>query len=126
MYVDPQLLKTAQGAIRKSEVKTVIVNTDCIFAAGGELEDFKEKNPDLKVVTYEELRQLGKDNPVEPVPAKPDQLYCIMYTSGSTGLPKGACIKHEALVAGGKSRSSPSLSALASLDIVAYQSVISL
>jgi long-chain acyl-CoA synthetase len=100
MYVDPQLLKTAQGAIRKSDVKTVIVNTDCIFAAGGEVEDFKAKNPDLKVLTYEELRQLGKDKPVDPVPAKPEELYCIMYTSGSTGLPKGACIKHEALVAG--------------------------
>lgn len=100
MYVDPQLLKTAQGAILKSNVKTVIVNTECIFAEGGEFEDFKAKNPDLKVISHDELRALGKANPVEPVPAKADELYCIMYTSGSTGLPKGACIKHEALVAG--------------------------
>lgn len=101
MYVDPQLLKTAQAAISKSSVKTVIVNTDSIFAAGGEFEAFKEKNPDLTVVTYEDLRKLGKENPAEPNPAKGEDLYCIMYTSGSTGLPKGACIKHESLVAGG-------------------------
>lgn len=102
MYVDSHLLKTAENAIRKSNVKAVIVNDDCIFAQGGEVEEFKKNNPDLTVLTYEELRKLGEENPVDPVPAKPSELYCIMYTSGSTGLPKGACIKHESLVAGGK------------------------
>ncbi|KAF5703667.1 long-chain acyl synthetase [Fusarium mundagurra] len=100
MYVDSQLLKTASEPIKKSSVKTVIVNDRTIFAKGGELEAFRADHPDLKIITLEELRQLGEDNPVEPNPAKPSDLYCIMYTSGSTGLPKGACITHEALVAG--------------------------
>lgn len=102
MYVDSQLLKTASEPIKKSSVKTVIVNDRTIFAKGGELEAFRADHPDLKIVTLEELRQLGEDNPVEPNPAKPSDLYCIMYTSGSTGLPKGACITHEALIAGGE------------------------
>jgi long-chain acyl-CoA synthetase len=102
MYVDAHLLKTASGPIKKSSVKTVIVNDRTMFAKGGELQTFKAENPDLKIVTLEELRQLGEQNPVEPNPAKPNDLYCIMYTSGSTGLPKGACITHEALVAGSK------------------------
>jgi long-chain acyl-CoA synthetase len=102
MYVDPHLLKTATDAIRKSKVRTIIVNTECIFAAGGEVEAFQSANPDIKVVTYNDLVKLGQENPVEPNPAKGSDLYCIMYTSGSTGVPKGACISHQALVAGGK------------------------
>jgi long-chain acyl-CoA synthetase len=102
MYTDPHLLKTATGAIRRSAVKTVIVNAESVFANGGEVDAFKKENPDLAVYTFEELRKLGEENPVDPVPAKGEDLYCIMYTSGSTGLPKGACIKHESLVAGGE------------------------
>lgn len=102
MFVDPHLLKTATNPIKKSKVKTVIINEECVFAEGGEVEAFKAANPDLTVVTYEELREAGKNNMVEPVPAKSEDLFCIMYTSGSTGLPKGACITHESLISGGK------------------------
>ncbi|ETS00933.1 hypothetical protein MKX07_006479 [Trichoderma sp. CBMAI-0711] len=100
MYIDPHLLKTAARPIRKSKVKTVIVNEECIFTSGGEIEAFKQENPDIRVITWEDLRQLGADNMVEPQPGNPSDVFCIMYTSGSTGLPKGACITHEALVAG--------------------------
>ncbi|RDA88037.1 hypothetical protein CP532_5321 [Ophiocordyceps camponoti-leonardi (nom. inval.)] len=100
MFVDPHLLKTAKNPIKNSNVKTVIINNSCIFAQGGEIQEFKQANPDLTVLTYEELRQLGEENMVDPNPAKPSDLFCIMYTSGSTGPPKGACITHEGLVAG--------------------------
>lgn len=102
MFVDPHLLKTAARPIKKSGVKVVIVNNQCIFTAGGEIEEFKKNNADLKVLTFDELRKLGEENMVEPVPASPTDIYCIMYTSGTTGAPKGTCITHEALVAGRK------------------------
>jgi len=101
MYVDPHLLKTAAGPIRKSKVRTVIVNEDSIFTLGGEVEAYKKENPDIRVITWEDLRKLGEENMVEPQPGNPSDVFCVMYTSGSTGLPKGACITHEALVAGG-------------------------
>ncbi|KAF4504801.1 hypothetical protein G6O67_008209 [Ophiocordyceps sinensis] len=100
IFVDPHLLKTAAKPIKNSNVKTVIINADCMFAVGGEIDEFTKANPELTVVTYEELRRLGEDNMVDPKPAKPSDLYCVMYTSGSTGLPKGACITHEAIIAG--------------------------
>ncbi|KAI5460720.1 long-chain acyl-CoA synthetases & [Mariannaea sp. PMI_226] len=99
IYIDAHLLPMATDVIRKSHVKTVIVNDRSLFATG-EFVEFKRLNPELTVVTFDELRQLGESNMVDPVPAKPSDIYCVMYTSGSTGPPKGVCITHKALVAG--------------------------
>lgn len=100
IFIDPHLLKTALTPLKRSNIKTVIINDECIFAAGGEAQAFKEANPDLRVLTLEELRIIGERNMVKPVPPQPQDTYCIMYTSGTTGHPKGAVITHEALLAG--------------------------
>ncbi|KAJ4142800.1 long-chain fatty acid-CoA ligase [Fusarium falciforme] len=90
----------ATNPLKKSNVKTVIVNNACIFGHPNDMENFAAANPEFKVLTVEQLRSLGENNMVDPVPAKPTDLFCIMYTSGSAGPPKGACITHEVLVAG--------------------------
>lgn len=103
MYTDPQLLSTLAGSpLEASKIKTVIVNQECIFGTGNEIDQFRQSHPDINVLTYQELLKLGQEHPVEPTPAQGADLYCIMYTSGSSGVPKGACITHQSLVAAGK------------------------
>jgi long-chain acyl-CoA synthetase len=57
------------------------------------------KKAGLNVLNLDELEALGQSHPADPVPPKPEDLACIMYTSGSTGNPKGVMLTHANIVA---------------------------
>lgn len=54
----------------------------------------------INLMTLDELRERGRTNPVEFVLPKPTDIAVIMYTSGSTGEPKGCLISHDAFLCG--------------------------
>ncbi|KAI0063466.1 acetyl-CoA synthetase-like protein [Artomyces pyxidatus] len=46
-----------------------------------------------------ELEAFGEAHPLDPIPAKSDQVASICYTSGTTNMPKGAILTHGLLAA---------------------------
>ena len=61
------------------------------------------KNPQIHhVIPFEEVRIIGEANPVDPVKPSSQDICCIMYTSGTTGNPKGVVLTHGNIVAASK------------------------
>jgi long-chain acyl-CoA synthetase len=68
-----------------------------------DIDALKKAHEHLTIITYDDLLKSGKENPHEPTVPKPDDLACIMYTSGTTGPPKGVVITHKNIIAAGTS-----------------------
>ncbi|PGH18703.1 hypothetical protein AJ80_04356 [Polytolypa hystricis UAMH7299] len=99
IFLDPSLLPTLANVLDDDiKVKNVIYDTTSEVKQE-HLDDLKTRFPALNVVTFEDVRKLGEENPVDPVPPTPEDLCCVMYTSGSTGPPKGVSLKHKNVVA---------------------------
>ncbi|UJR31657.1 hypothetical protein I4U23_019138 [Adineta vaga] len=58
----------------------------------------KAKEVGIDIMTYDQLRELGRSKPVPHHPPKSDDLFEICYTSGTTGLPKGAMLTQKNVV----------------------------
>lgn len=102
IFLDPHLLPKLLKPLREAkDIQHVIYNSDGEVKPE-DIDKLKAEFSYLTIHSFEELKQMGESNPVDAVPPHPDDLCCIMYTSGSTGPPKGVLLKHRNVVAAGK------------------------
>ncbi|KAM5564219.1 long chain acyl-CoA synthetase 9, chloroplastic [Rosa sericea] len=52
-----------------------------------------------RITSFADVEKLGRENPVDPELPLPADIAVIMYTSGSTGLPKGVMMTHANVLA---------------------------
>lgn len=57
------------------------------------------KGKPINFVSFEEVENYGKEHPAKPNPPKPEDIAVIMYTSGTTGDPKGVIHTHKSFIA---------------------------
>ncbi|XP_057672169.1 long-chain-fatty-acid--CoA ligase 4-like isoform X2 [Diorhabda carinulata] len=53
----------------------------------------------LQIISFNSVTELGTASDVETIQATPDDIAIIMYTSGSTGVPKGVQLTHRNMIA---------------------------
>ncbi|KAK3680398.1 long-chain fatty acid-CoA ligase [Vermiconidia calcicola] len=107
IFLDPHLLtKLIKPLQEAKDIQHVVYNDDDSPTSKREPEKIeadvkklREAHPDLTITSFTDFLQMGEENMVDPVPPKPEDLCCIMYTSGSTGAPKGVMLTHRNVIA---------------------------
>uniref|UniRef100_A0A093VZ95 Long-chain-fatty-acid--CoA ligase 1 n=1 Tax=Talaromyces marneffei PM1 TaxID=1077442 RepID=A0A093VZ95_TALMA len=100
IFLDPGLIPSLTSILKDiPNIKHVIYNTGGAEVNQADLDKLKSEYNHLNVISFDDVVKAGEETPVDPVPPKPEELCCIMYTSGSTGVPKGVSLSHENVVA---------------------------
>ncbi|KAK5163256.1 long-chain fatty acid-CoA ligase [Saxophila tyrrhenica] len=107
IFLDPHLLTTLIKPLQEAkDIQHVIYNNDDAYTSKRDpkmveedIKKLKEAHSHLTVTSFTDFVKMGEENMVDPVEPKPEDLCCIMYTSGSTGAPKGVLLTHRNVLA---------------------------
>ena len=72
----PNLVAPLQKA---KNVRMVIYNG---VENASNIKSLQDEHPKLKIISYNDVLSAGKMHPIDTVECQPDDLACIMYTSG--------------------------------------------
>ncbi|CAE6405933.1 unnamed protein product [Rhizoctonia solani] len=100
VFTNADLLPTLLRVLAKAPTVQVVVYDG--KPSDKTLEDIKAIREGLTVIHLDDLRAKGRENPdVDTKSRLPtaEDTACIMYTSGSTGAPKGVVLSHSNLIA---------------------------
>ncbi|KAF1344183.1 hypothetical protein BDV97DRAFT_304664 [Delphinella strobiligena] len=101
IFLDPHLLTKLIKPLKEGEkiqIQHVIYNSKDKVKED-DIKKLKDAHPHLTITSFDDFVKKGEENAVEAVPPKPEDLFGIMYTSGSTGAPKGVLLQHKNVVA---------------------------
>ncbi|OLL22376.1 Long-chain-fatty-acid--CoA ligase 1 [Neolecta irregularis DAH-3] len=97
IFCDGILLPSLLRPLEKAEDVKFIIHTGDVKQE--DIDALKLKHERLTILSLEGLEKAGQEHLIAPDPPSPDDLCCIMYTSGSTGPPKGVIQTHKNVVA---------------------------